>query len=342
MPTFARTRSSRSLWPRAVSTAVLLSSLAGLAACGSGASAAKGSPITIAVLDDPTRHMAFWALEHGKVDLGGVKVKVVYVPTQTAQQAYQSRQYDIVETSPVAVPIADTKGLKTKILTAGIQDRDATVVDVPTDSGIRNPEGLRGRTVAISAPTGSSTIELQYVLQKGHGLRSGEQGGDVKLQVTPPDATLSLMKQGALQAAVELNLPRYRAEHQGGSRAVLHVSEEAGKELGAAPVQTVLVTYPNLETSRAGDLAKVVKVLQQSSTYARDHKAAVAQAVANGNTGEAAYLSWWWSTSDLRFGSLTSNDAAGISGFWTMAHTLGRLTTVPRFQSFRSSAAPSS
>jgi len=343
MSASVRTRSFRFLLARAASAAVLASSALCLAACGSGATAdAKNAPITIAVLDDPTRHMAFWALEHGKVDLGGVQIKLVYVPTQTAQQAYQSEQYDIVEASPVAVALAATKGLNTRILTAGIQDLDATVVDVSAGSSIRYPQDMRGQTIAISSPTGSSTTELQYVLQKGYGLTSGEQSGDVKLQVTPPDATLGLMKQGAVHAAVELNLPRYLAEHQAGDQPILHVSKTAGEELGAAPVQTVLVTYPSVETSRAGDLAKVVKAMQESTAYADDHKAAVAQAVANGNSGTAAYLTWWWSTSDLRFGSLTSNDVAGISAFWTMAHALGQLSTVPRFNSFRSSAAPSS
>lgn len=314
-----------------------------LTACGSGgAAAASGSTITVAVLDDPTRHMAFWALENDKVDLGGVKVKLSYVPTQTAQQAYQSRQYSIVETSPVAVALARTKGLETRILSAGVQDRDATVVDVASASDIKDPKGLKGKTVAISAPTGSSTIQLRYVLDKGYTLQAKEQGGDVRLQVTPPDATLSLMKQGALDAAVELNKPRYLAEHDEKQRPVLHVSKEAKELTGAAPVQTVLVTYPNLEKSRADDLRKVVKAMRESTAYARDHKQQVADSVAKGNADDTDYLTWWWSTSDLRYGSLDSEDEAGVKAFWTMANEVGQLPSVPQLGSFRSSAAPAS
>jgi ABC-type nitrate/sulfonate/bicarbonate transport system substrate-binding protein len=313
-----------------------------LTACGSGATGSGGSTLTVAVLDDPTRHMAFWALENGKVDLGGLKVKVSYVPTQTAQQAYQSRQYNVVETSPVAVALAATKGLDTKILSAGVQDRDATVVDVPSNSEVKAPRDLKGRTIAISAPTGSSTIQLRYVLDKAYGLQAKEQNGQVKLQVTPPDATASLMKNGGLDAAVNLNRPRYIAEHQEHQRPVLHVSKEATELTGAAPVQTVLVTYPSLEKSRADDLGKLVRAVRESTDYARGHKVAVAKAVAGSTTADADYLAWWWAASDLRYGSLTAADQAGIKSFWTMAHGVGQITSVPDFKAFRSTVAPTS
>jgi ABC-type nitrate/sulfonate/bicarbonate transport system substrate-binding protein len=302
---------------------------------------ASGSTITIAVLDDPTRHMAFWALEQGKVALDGVKVKLSYVPTQTAQQAYQSRQYSIVETSPVAVAIAGTRGLDTRVLSAGVQDRDATVVDVPAGSKITNPAGLSGRTVAISAPTGSSTIQLRYVLLKAYGLQAKEQGGAVNLKVTPPDAALTLMKNGGLDAAVNLNRARYLAEQQGGQKPILHVSKKATELTGAAPVQTVLITYPSLEKSRTEDLRKVVNGIRESTDYARANKDAVAKAIARGNSTDATYLTWWWSTSDLRYGSLTANDVAGVKSFWSMAHGVGQLDSVPQFDSFKSSVAPS-
>ncbi len=314
-----------------------------LTACGPDAAAgSSGSTLTVAVLDDPTRHMAFWALEHGKVDLGGLKVKISYVPAQTAQQAYQSRQYSIVEASPVAVAAAATKGLKTKILTAGVQDRDATVVDVPSNSKVTSPSGLKGRTVAISAASGSSTIQLRYVLDKGYGIQAKEQNGQVKLQVNPPDATAQLMKNGSLDAAVNLNLPRYVAEQRDKQRPVLHVSKKATELTGAAPVQTVLVTYPNLEKSRADDLRKLVKAVRESTDYARGHKEQVAKAVAGNSTSNAAYLAWWWTTSDLRYGNLTATDQAGIKSFWTMAHAVDQIGSVPDLTSFRPTAAPNS
>ncbi len=348
MRTSLNGRRLRRLGNTAVSALSLTGFAALLTACGADhadagkATNASGATITIAVLDDPTRHMAFWALEKGKVDLAGVKVKISYIPTQTAQQAYQSRQYNIVETSPVAVAIAGTRGLDTKVLSAGVEDLDATVVDVPADSKIKNPEDLKGRTVAISAPTGSSTTQLRYVLDKGYGLQGKEQGGDVKLQVTPPDAMLSLMKQGALDAAVSLNRPRFLAETQDKQRPVLHVSKEATKLTGAAPVQTVLITYPAMEKSRADDLRKIVTAMRESTDYAREHKDEVAKAVANGNSADAAYLKWWWRTSDLRYGNLATQDEAGVKAFWTMAHDVGQLASVPRLDSFRSSAAPAS
>jgi ABC-type nitrate/sulfonate/bicarbonate transport system substrate-binding protein len=314
-----------------------------LTACGPDtATQSGGSTLSVAVLDDPTRHMAFWALEHGKADLGGLKVKVSYVPTQTAQQAYQSRQYDIVEASPVAVAAAATKGLETKILSAGVQDRDATVVDVPSNSKVTAPRDIKGRTVAISAPSGSSTIQLRYVLDKAYGIQGKEQNGQVKLQVTPPDATAQLMKNGGLDAAVNLNRTRYVAEQQEKQRPVLHVSKEATKLTGAAPVQTVLVTYPSLEKSRADDLRKLVQAVRESTDYARSHKAQVAKAVAGSSTADAGYLTWWWATSDLRYGNLTATDQAGIKSLWTMAHDVDQISSVPDLKSFRSTAAPSS
>jgi hypothetical protein len=87
------------------------SSAAGPASNASSDSASGKTTITLAVLDDPTRRAAFWALQNHKVDTGSLTVKITYLSTQSAQVAYQSQLYNVVETSPVAVAVAARRGL---------------------------------------------------------------------------------------------------------------------------------------------------------------------------------------------------------------------------------------
>jgi ABC-type nitrate/sulfonate/bicarbonate transport system substrate-binding protein len=306
----------------------------------SGSSSVPGSAITIGISDDPAKHLAFWALENGKVDTGGLDIKITYLPNQSALQAYQSRQFNVVEASPVGVALAAQKGLATSILSAGLTDLDATVIDAAQSSGVRDPGQLRGKKLAISSPTGSSTIQTQFVLSKKYGLDTKLQGGDLAFQTTAPEALVSLLSGGGVDATTNLNKPRYLLEHTPGFAPILHVSKSVHEILGAYPVTTVLTTYPEIERDRKDELTTLATALKASTDYAREHKPEVIAAVAGGNQADVDYLNWWATTSELRYGNLSTPDEAGINAFWTMANAVGQLNKIPSLAELKSVAAP--
>jgi len=321
---------------------VALCCLVALAGCafGGGPAAAEAKTIKLAVSDDPTRHMALWALEHGKVDTGGMDVAVTYLPNETATQAFQTRKYELIEASPVSVAASSASGFETRIVSAGVLNRTGTVVYVPSDSAIRDGSDFKGARIAIGSLGGSSTQELRFVLQEDYGLDTSLKGGDVVLQPASPDSLFTLLKQGQFDGAVMLNRASYLAAKDPSLRIALEVSKKASAITHASATQTVLVTYPDVEHAKRDELADLNGVLAASVAYARDHKAEVAQAVAQGNAATADYLQWWWQHADLRFGSLDDADIAGVEAFWTMAKTVGQIKEKPSFDDLRSSAAP--
>jgi ABC-type nitrate/sulfonate/bicarbonate transport system substrate-binding protein len=211
---------------------------------------------------------------------------------------------------------------------------------VTAASGITEPAQLRGRKVAISSPTGSSTIQTQYVLSKLDGLDTRLQGGDITFQPTAPEVLVSVLNNGGVDAATNLNKPRYLLDDTQEYGPVVHVSQDVHKALGAYPVTTVLATYPEVERDRSADLTKLTTALRTSVDYARSHKQELAGEVGGANPGDVDYLNWWWSTTDPKYGSLTQQDVAEIKAFWTMANVVGQLADVPTFDTLRSAAAP--
>jgi ABC-type nitrate/sulfonate/bicarbonate transport system substrate-binding protein len=337
---------STTLARRLATCAVIATVVATVAsACSSGAgnqTASTKDVIKIAVLDDPTRHAALWALENSKVNSGSISVNVSYLSTQSAQVAYQSHQYDVVEASPVAMATAAKRGLVMKILTGGIVDRGATVVYVNAGSSIDSGTQLKGKRIAISSTQGSSSVLLQYVLSKKYAIDSRFTGGEVTYQVAPPDTTPALLKQGRVDAAVELNAPAFQLHQLGGFRVAVNLSQDAQELTGAFPLQTMLVADPATERAKTKALAALVTALRASTDYARAHKDDIASAISTSTRDVRPYLEYWWQTGDLRYGNLTSTDQAGINTAWQMAVAAGQLTAAPTFANVRSSAAPTS
>ena len=93
---------------------------------------AQGDRVTIslAVLDDPSRRAALYAIEQGIVRSDSVDVSVSYVPPSSLTDAVAARQFDVIEAEPLAVPLGAASDLQFVILSGGVQDLDGTLVFV--------------------------------------------------------------------------------------------------------------------------------------------------------------------------------------------------------------------
>ncbi len=86
--------------------------------------------ISIAVLDDATRRGALYAIEQGIVRSGFIDLDTTYLPLSGLSQATGSREYDIIEASPLVVPTARDNRLDLIVLSGGVQDLDSTLLFV--------------------------------------------------------------------------------------------------------------------------------------------------------------------------------------------------------------------
>ena len=95
-----------------------------------GPPGATHTTVTLAVLDDPGRRCALFALEQRLITSDRIDVNLTYLPLSALQEAVPARQYDVVETSPLAVPQKSNAVPGLIVLSGGLQDLDGTLLFV--------------------------------------------------------------------------------------------------------------------------------------------------------------------------------------------------------------------
>ena len=86
--------------------------------------------ISIGVLDDVSRRAALYAIEQGIVGSEMIDLSITYLPRSEMTDAVSARQFDVIEASPLAVPLGAERELDFVIVSGGVQDIDGTLLVV--------------------------------------------------------------------------------------------------------------------------------------------------------------------------------------------------------------------
>ena len=86
--------------------------------------------ISLAVLDDASRRAALYAIEQGIVGSDFVDLSITYLAPSDMADAASARQFDVVEATPLAVPLGIERELEFVIVSGGVQDIDGTLLVV--------------------------------------------------------------------------------------------------------------------------------------------------------------------------------------------------------------------
>lgn len=86
--------------------------------------------ISLGVLDDTSRRAALYAIEQGIVDSETIDLSITYLPRSQLTDAVSARQFDVIEASPLAVPLGVERDLEFVILSGGMQNVDGTLLVV--------------------------------------------------------------------------------------------------------------------------------------------------------------------------------------------------------------------
>lgn len=298
-----------------------------MAACAPAAPAQR-TTLEIAYADDPSRHALLWALVNGKVTSSTVDVKVSFLPLAQIIPAANTKQYDALEATPLAVPRAPGAEPGFLILSNGLVNISSTALMVGKD-GVRSPADLRGKTIGVASLGGTFVLETRYVLQKQHGLNTDLRTGEVKFSETPPEATATLLKDGKLDAAVLAQLAFYRLRTSADHRTLVNVTEEFTRLSGHRPVNSVVVTYRDRAETKKAALAELQKMLAASRTYLLANKAEVFKDVAQKRNVDEAFLQWVFTVLDLAAGPVSDTDMAQIAATWDAAKSIGDIQSAP-------------
>jgi hypothetical protein len=98
--------------------------------------AASGDRVTVslAVLESPERRAALYAIEQGFVTSDSVDLALTYVRESALMETPAARQYDVVEATPLIVPLGAQRRLDFVVLSAGAVNRSGTLLFVRADA----------------------------------------------------------------------------------------------------------------------------------------------------------------------------------------------------------------
>lgn len=96
--------------------------------------AAPRTTITLGVLDEPGRRCALHAIEESIVLSDSIDVNITYLPPSGLQDAAVAKYFDVVEATPLLVPLGAAGDLPLLVLSGGLQDLDGTLLFVRSSS----------------------------------------------------------------------------------------------------------------------------------------------------------------------------------------------------------------
>lgn len=306
---------------------VLLALALLIAACAP-ATPPQRTSLEIAYADDPSRHALLWAMVNGKVTSPTVDVKVSFLPFAQIIPAANTKQYDALEATPLALPRAPGAEPGFLVLSNGLVNISSTAL-MAGKGGVSSPAQLKGKTIGVASLGGTFVLETRYVLQKGHGLNTDLRSGEVKFSETPPEATAALLKDGKLDAAVVAQLGYYRLRSSPDHTLLANVTEEFTRLAGHRPVNSVVVTYRDKAAAKKAALGELQKMLAASRSYLLANKAEVFKDVAAKRGVDQAFLEWVFTVLDLAAGPVTDQDMAQITATWDAAKSIGDIQSVP-------------
>ena len=318
------------------SPAVALVALLLATACAPSAPAATATverqSVTLAYADDPSRVALVWAITHQKVTSPFLDVQISFLPLAQIIPAANTKQFDAIEATPLAVPRTAGGEPGFLILSGGLVNLDGTWLVTGKASAVRTPADLKGKTIAVPSLGGTFVQETRYLLSKKYGLNVDLLTGDVKFAETPPEAVPQLLGDGRLDAAVLTQLGAYRLKDSSDVRVLSAVTRETEALTGRHAASSIVVTYRDRASSKAKALAELQRLLRESREYLRQHQPEVLAAVAQEKKVDAAFLTWFFTAYDLAAGPVTSEDAAVIAATWEAAREMGDIKNVPRVE----------
>ncbi|OGO50951.1 MAG: hypothetical protein A2148_02335 [Chloroflexi bacterium RBG_16_68_14] len=95
---------------------------------------ADRTTVSLALLDDPSRRAALYAVQQGIVTSDSVDVDLTYLPFSTLIEVAAARQYDVIEALPLVVPLGAARDLDFVVLSGALQDLSGTLLFVRAEA----------------------------------------------------------------------------------------------------------------------------------------------------------------------------------------------------------------
>ena len=247
-------------------------------------------------------------------------------------QATSAKQYDVIMTAVIAIPPAAARGLELKVLSTALQQSPAgegAGVWVKSDSPIKNPKELKGKTLGSYALRSTGYTQVRFALIKKYGLNAALEGGDLKqVEIQAPNLPGALAA-GQIDAATLIHSQAFRALKSGEFRSIAETGRDNIEVYGMRFVSALNVSYPERLAQRPDAFKEFNRMFRESVRYALAHRDEVFGAVGKQNNLPPEFFNWWFEKSSDVPGTFEESHAQAIMKLYELSKEIGMIQSFP-------------
>jgi NitT/TauT family transport system substrate-binding protein len=288
--------------------------------------------ITYAYLLDPAYDAVTWAMTNGKVtsDLITVEARGLAIPQLI--QATSAKQYDVIMTAVIAIPPAAARGLELKVLSTALQQSsggEGGGIWVKTDSPIRNPKELKGKSLGSYALRSTGYTQVRLALIHKYGLDAALEGGDLKqVEIQAPNLPGALAA-GQIDAATLIHSQAFRALKSREFRPIAETGRDNIETYGMRFVSALNVSYPERLAQRPDAFKEFNRMFRESARFALAHRDEVFGAVGKQTNLPPEFFDWWFEKSSDVPGTFEESHAQAIMKLYELSKEIGMIQSFP-------------
>lgn len=305
-----------------------------LVAPSSAALAQQKTVVTFAYTDDVTYEPYVYAIEKGIVSSKTIELKLVPLAIPALLQSTGTKQYDLLETSPLLLANAVSKGLDARVAGTGGIVQGGRFVFVKKDSPIKTPAELKGKSMGVTAVASTLVAHIRAVLAKQYHLNVSLENGDIHWVDLPPPTLTAALDRGQVDSAFLIHVASLRALQSGKYRVLVDMTKDFRTDFGVSPLVSVVATYDSKIAEKGAALHDAMSMLRASAAYAKAHEAQVIEAVAKEHNFPAKDLrtvSFAWYSIGFTLGP---QDKKAIATILNVGKTEGLIQSYPPLTKF--------
>lgn len=285
--------------------------------------------VSFAFTNEITYEPYVYAIRKGIVSSSTVELKLLPTAIPALLQATGTKQFDLIETSPLGLAQGISRGLDARVAgTAGIV-RGGRFVFVKKDSAIKNPAELKGKSMGVTAIASTLVAHIRAVLAKKQHFNVSLENGDIRWVDLPMPTLPPALDRGQVDSAYLIHIPSLKTLNSSEFRVLIDMTKEFHSEFGVDPLTSVVGTYDSKIAEMGPALREALAMLRASAAYTNSHAAEVLEAVAkegNMSPNDLKTVSQEWY--EVRF-TLTPDDQKMVQTILDIGKEVGLIQGYP-------------
>jgi NitT/TauT family transport system substrate-binding protein len=237
-----------------------------------------------------------------------------------------NKQIDVFENGLLALEYAARQGLQMKMIGVELRYQPAPVgfgLWVKKDSPIKSINDLKGKKIAVGGLRATYLTVVRLAMSKKYGVNVALDGGDFNWVQVPGSGMLPALQTGRVDAALLSHIQSWQARKGDDYRMVVNAGQDLKDTFGFRVITTVLMAYKDQVEAKPKLYREFVRMLKESSDYAKQHPDEVFQAMAAKRKIEPAFFKDWYANYAEIPISITDEDITTINRIWEMSKQIG-------------------